>query len=68
MYHIDEAMRFIQAALKLSQRPHVHIWFNRFPPPYLEGYGPLIQDPSKLNDKPAAGLKSTNSGWPRTSR
>jgi MoaA/NifB/PqqE/SkfB family radical SAM enzyme len=51
MYDIDEAMPFIQEALKLSEQPDVHIWFNRFPAPYLEGYEHLIQDPYKLNDE-----------------
>ncbi len=51
MYDIDEAKPYIEEALKLSERPDVHIWFNRFPPPYLEGYEHLIQDPYKLNDE-----------------
>jgi len=51
MYDIDEAMPYIQAALKRSEEPDLHIWFNRFPPPYLEGYEHLIQDPHKLHDE-----------------
>jgi MoaA/NifB/PqqE/SkfB family radical SAM enzyme len=51
VYDIDEAYPYIQAALKYSERPDMHIWFNRFPPPYLEGYEHLIQDPYKLNDE-----------------
>ncbi|HIN85923.1 MAG TPA: radical SAM protein [Myxococcales bacterium] len=51
MYDIDDAKPYIEAALKLSERPDIHIWFNRFPPPYLEGYEHLIQDPYKLNDE-----------------
>jgi MoaA/NifB/PqqE/SkfB family radical SAM enzyme len=50
-YDIDEAMPALQYALKLSERPDLHIWFNRFPPPYLEGYEYLIQDPYKLKDE-----------------
>ncbi|MDF1564246.1 MAG: radical SAM protein [Deltaproteobacteria bacterium] len=50
-YDIDEAMPSIQYALELSKRPDVHIWFNRFPPPYLEGHEELIQDPYKLGDE-----------------
>ena len=50
-YNIDEAMPALQYALKLSERPDMHIWFNRFPPPYLEGYEYLIQDPYKLKDE-----------------
>ena len=51
VYDIEEAMPYVQHALKVSERPDVHIWFNRFPPPYLEGYEGLIQDPYKLNDE-----------------
>jgi MoaA/NifB/PqqE/SkfB family radical SAM enzyme len=51
MYDIDDAKPYIDEALKLSERPDIHIWFNRFPPPYLEGYEELIQDPYKLNDE-----------------
>ncbi|RMG19472.1 MAG: hypothetical protein D6729_05130, partial [Deltaproteobacteria bacterium] len=48
---IDEAFDSIQYALEVARRPDVHIWFNRFPPPYLEGHEHLIQDPYKLNDE-----------------
>ncbi len=50
-YDIDEAFDSIQYALEVAKRPDVHIWFNRFPPPYLEGHEHLIQDPYKLNDE-----------------
>lgn len=51
VYDIDEAMPHIQEALAYSERDDIHIWFNRFPPPYLENYEHLIQDPYKLNDE-----------------
>jgi MoaA/NifB/PqqE/SkfB family radical SAM enzyme len=51
MYDIEEAKPYVQAALAMSERPDLYIWFNRFPPPYLEGYEHLIQDPYKLNDE-----------------
>ena len=51
VYDIDEAYPYIQKALEYSERPDMHIWFNRFPPPYLEGYEELIQDPYKLHDE-----------------
>jgi MoaA/NifB/PqqE/SkfB family radical SAM enzyme len=51
MYDIEEAAPYIRAALAMSERPDLYIWFNRFPPPYLEGYEHLIQDPYKLNDE-----------------
>jgi len=41
----------IRRALDLSNRPDVHVWLNRFPPQYTEGYEHLIQDPYKLNDE-----------------
>ena len=50
-YDLEEAAPFIQEALVFSQRPDVHVWFNRFPPPHLEGFEHLIQDPYKLNDE-----------------
>ena len=50
-YDIDQAMPSIQAALRRSEDPDLHIWFNRFPPPYLEGYEHLIQEPHKLQDE-----------------
>jgi MoaA/NifB/PqqE/SkfB family radical SAM enzyme len=50
-YDIDEAMPAIRYALELARRPDVHIWLNRFPPPFLEGHEHLIQDPHKLTDE-----------------
>ncbi|HJL15632.1 MAG TPA: radical SAM protein [Sandaracinaceae bacterium LLY-WYZ-13_1] len=50
-YDLEEAAPFIRYALEFSERPDVHVWFNRFPPPHLEGYEHLIQDPYKLNDE-----------------
>ncbi len=38
-------------AFAISRRPDVHVWLNRFPPPYAEGFEELIQDPYKLNDE-----------------
>lgn len=50
-YDLEEAAPFIREALEFSERPDVHVWFNRFPPPHLEGFEHLIQDPYKLNDE-----------------
>jgi len=50
-YDLEEAAPYIRSALEFSERPDVHVWFNRFPPPHLEGYEHLIQDPYKLNDE-----------------
>jgi hypothetical protein len=41
----------LQAAFAYARRPDIHIWLNRFPPPYTEGFEDLIQDPYKLNDE-----------------
>ena len=52
-YDLDdpEILVALRKAMELSRRPDVHIWLNRFPPPYTEGYEELIQDPYKLNDE-----------------
>ena len=50
-YDLVEARPYIVKALEFSERPDVHVWFNRFPPEHLEGYEHLIQDPYKLNDE-----------------
>ena len=50
-YDLEEAAPYVRAALEFSLRPDVHVWFNRFPPPHLEGFEHLIQDPYKLNDE-----------------
>jgi MoaA/NifB/PqqE/SkfB family radical SAM enzyme len=51
LYDIDSAWPAFQQVLELSRRPDLHIWFNRFPPPFLEGYEVLIQDPVKIHDE-----------------
>jgi MoaA/NifB/PqqE/SkfB family radical SAM enzyme len=61
-YDLQEARPYIQAALAYSKRPDVHIWMNRFPPPHLEGYEHLIQDPYKLNDE-VRGRKEEFTHW-----
>ena len=52
-YDLDnpEIAASIRKALELSNRPDVHVWLNRFPPQYTEGFEHLIQDPYKLNDE-----------------
>jgi len=51
VYDIEEAAPYIRHALEYSERPGIHIWFNRFPAPYLENHEHLIQEPYKLNDE-----------------
>ena len=50
-YDLARARPHLQRALQLCRRPDVHVWFNRFPPPFLEGHEQLIQDPHKLHDE-----------------
>jgi MoaA/NifB/PqqE/SkfB family radical SAM enzyme len=50
-YDLEEAAPHLRRALEFSARPGVHVWLNRFPPPHLEGFEHLIQDPYKLNDE-----------------
>ncbi len=50
-YDLEEAAPQLRKALEFSTRPDVHVWLNRFPPPHLEGFEHLIQDPYKLNDE-----------------
>lgn len=50
-YDLDGNEEFLHRALQYSRRPDIHIWLNRFPPPYTEGFEDLIQDPYKMNDE-----------------
>jgi MoaA/NifB/PqqE/SkfB family radical SAM enzyme len=50
-YDLEENLPYLQRAFAFARRPDVHVWLNRFPPPYTEGYEDLIQDPYKLNDE-----------------
>ena len=50
-YDLEAAAPQLHKALEVAARPGVHVWFNRFPPPYLEGHEHLIQDPHKLHDE-----------------
>ncbi|MRG93501.1 radical SAM protein [Polyangium spumosum] len=50
-YDLDGNLEYLQQAFAYARRPDIHIWLNRFPPPYAEGFEDLIQDPYKLNDE-----------------
>jgi len=50
-YDLEAARPQLERALEVAARPDVHVWFNRFPPAYLEGHEHLIQDPHKLHDE-----------------
>ncbi len=50
-YDLEGNEAALRAAFEYSRRPDIHIWLNRFPPPYTEGFEDLIQDPYKMNDE-----------------
>lgn len=50
-YDLEGNEESLRRAFAYSHRPDVHIWLNRFPPPFTEGFEELIQDPYKLNDE-----------------
>lgn len=50
-YDLDGNLEQLQRAFAYARRPDVHVWLNRFPPAYTEGFEDLIQDPYKLNDE-----------------
>ncbi|MCB9569624.1 MAG: radical SAM protein [Myxococcales bacterium] len=50
-YDLEEMRPYLLEAFAFSREPGIHIWLNRFPPPHLEGFEALIQDPYKLNDE-----------------
>jgi MoaA/NifB/PqqE/SkfB family radical SAM enzyme len=50
-YDLEDAFPSLQKAFEFARRPDVHIWLNRFPPPYTENFEDLIQDPYKMNDE-----------------
>jgi molybdenum cofactor biosynthesis enzyme MoaA len=50
-YDIEGNLEYLQKTFAYARRPDLHIWLNRFPPPYTEGFEDLIQDPYKLHDE-----------------
>ena len=50
-YNLDNYHTHLKQAFQLSKNPNLHIWTNRFPPKYLEGFEDLIQHPVKLYDE-----------------
>lgn len=50
-YDLEGNEESLRRAFAYSHRPDVHIWLNRFPPPFTEGFEELIQDPYKMNDE-----------------
>lgn len=50
-YNIDESLINLRRAFQLSKNKKLHLWTNRFPIKYLEGFEELIQHPVKLYDE-----------------
>jgi MoaA/NifB/PqqE/SkfB family radical SAM enzyme len=50
-YDLEGNLEHLQRAFAIARRPDVHVWLNRFPPAFAEGFEDLIQDPYKLNDE-----------------
>lgn len=51
LYNLDEARPYLEKVWELAKNDkRFHIWTNRFPAQYLEGYEFLIQDPVKMFD------------------
>jgi MoaA/NifB/PqqE/SkfB family radical SAM enzyme len=63
-YDLDDVRPELEQVLAFSDRPDVHVWFNRFPVEHLEGHEHLIQDPYKLTDE-VRGRKDEYARWIR---
>ncbi|MBL7130737.1 MAG: radical SAM protein [Candidatus Omnitrophica bacterium] len=50
-YNIEESLTHLRQAFQLSKNRKLHLWTNRFPAKYLEGFEELIQHPVKLYDE-----------------
>lgn len=53
LFNMKKALPYLHKAFAFSNDSRVHIWTNRLPAQYLEGYERLIQDPSKIMDEVA---------------
>lgn len=53
LFDVEKALPYLHKAFAFSKDSRVHIWTNRLPAQYLEGYERLIQDPSKIMDEVA---------------
>ncbi|MEW6074769.1 MAG: radical SAM protein [Candidatus Omnitrophota bacterium] len=47
-YNIEKELPYLKKAFDLSKNKNLHIFTNRFPAQYFEGYENLIQSPEKL--------------------
>jgi MoaA/NifB/PqqE/SkfB family radical SAM enzyme len=50
-YDLDANAEHLRKTFAYSKRSDIHVWLNRFPPQYAEGFEELIQDQYKLNDE-----------------
>ena len=57
-YNLPKTVSYFKKALELSRDNRLHIWTNRFPAEYLEGFESMIQDPSKLHSE-IEGMEKT---------
>ena len=57
-YNLSKEVSYLKKALELSKDNRLHIWTNRFPAEYLEGFESMIQDPSKLHSE-MEGMEKT---------
>lgn len=57
-YNLPKEVSYLKKALELNKDNRLHIWTNRFPVEYLEGFESMIQDPSKLHNE-MEGMKGT---------
>lgn len=53
LFDVEKALPYLHRAFEFSKDKRVHIWTNRLPARYLEGYENLIQDPAKITDEAA---------------
>jgi len=51
LFDLEDEIQHVHRALELSRDPSLHVWTNRLPARFLEGFEDLIQDPHKLHDE-----------------
>jgi len=62
-FEYPDKIKLIKSILNLNKDPKFHIWLNRFPPRFLEGYEYMIQNPEKLFDEIRGRQKIFKSAW-----
>ena len=51
LFDPGDELEHLHRALELARDPSLHLWTNRLPARFLEGFEDLIQDPHKLHDE-----------------